>query len=198
MFPRSFRLAMVVAALVALAACQSRPPIQRLPPISFANEQPIALNVGQLEIKSEFQATGQLPHYEHLMPVSPEASAIQWAKDRLKPMGRSGYALVIIRNASVIRTPLQVDTGVTGLFKNQQSERYDGSLDVTVQILDERHLPVAEVTAHATQSQTIAEDANVNERDRALYGVTEHMIRDIDSQMNGLIGSYFSRWVIQQ
>jgi hypothetical protein len=197
MIARIFRLVLAFASVAAITACASNPPVQRLPEISFADKAPITLDVGQLEIVSEFKAPGHLPNYEHLMPVSPEAAAIRWAKDRLRPMGRTGYARVVIKNASVIQTPLKTDKGVTGLFKEEQAERYDGTLDVDVQILDERHLPVGEVTARATRSRTTAEGITVNERDRELYEISEALIKDIDGQMDGLIHTYLARWVMQ-
>ena len=194
---RACRLVLTLAAMTALAACESHPPVQKLPEISFADKPPITLDVGQLEIVSEYKSPARLPNYEQLMPISPEAAAIRWAKDRLRPMGRSGYARVVIKNAAVIQTPLKTDKGITGLFKDEQAQRYDGTLDVAIQILDDRHLPLADVTARASRSRTTAEGITVNERDRVLYEMTETLIRDIDSQMDGLIHSYLSQWVMQ-
>lgn len=196
MIARPVRLVMALAALFAVAACESKPPMQKLPPISFADKKPINLDVGQLEIVSEYQSPGRPPNYEHLMPESPQTAVTQWAKDRLKPMGRSGYAKVIIKDASVIRTPLKTDKGFTGLFKEEQAERYDGTLDVTVQILDERHMPQADVVAHASVSRTIPEGVTMNERDRILYDITSDLAHKMDAQMDGLIRSYLARWVL--
>ncbi|MDA8231790.1 MAG: hypothetical protein M0006_10665 [Magnetospirillum sp.] len=198
MTARPIRLVMALAAVLALGACESKPPVQKLPPISFAGKAPIQLDVGQLEIVSEYQPPGHAPNYEHLMQISPGAAAVQWAKDRLKPMGRTGYAHVVIRDASVIRTALKTDKGITGLFKEEQGERYDGSLDVVIQIQDERHMTLGEVEARATRSRTVPEGATVNERDRDLYEITEGLVRDVDSQMDGLIHGYLARWVLQQ
>ncbi len=198
MIARIFRLVLAFASVAAVAACDTAPPVQRLPEISFAGEAPITLDVGQLEIVSEYKPPGRLPNYEQMMPVSPEAAAIRWAKDRLRPMGRSGYARVVIKNASVIQTPLKTDKGFTGMFKEEQAFRYDGTLDIDVQILDDRHMPLADVTAQATRSRTTGEGITVNERDRDLYEISEALIKDVDSQMDGLIHTYLARWVMQQ
>jgi len=197
MIVRPSRLAVLLAAALALAACDSKPPVQRLPEISFADKPPIVLDVGQLEIVSEFQSPARAPNYEYLMPVSPEAAAIRWAKDRLKPMGRTGFARVIIKDASVVKSDLKTDKGFTGMFKEEQAERYDGKLDVQVQILDARHMPLADVTARATRVRSLAQGVTVNERDKALHEIAELMISDIDSQLDGLIRTYEARWVMQ-
>lgn len=197
MFLRPSRAALAVAAVLALSACESKPPIQRLPDITFTDKRPIQLDVGQLEIVPEYVSSAARPHVEQTMPVSPENATVRWAQDRLKPMGRSGFARVVIKDASVVEVPLAVDKGLTGMFKDQQSARYDGALDVAIQILDDRHLPVADVVARATRTKTVPEGATLNERDRVLYEISESLIRDIDTQMDGLIRSYLNRWVMQ-
>jgi hypothetical protein len=192
---RPSRAVLALAAALALAGCQTQPPIQKLPEISFADKRPIHLDVGQLEIVPEYVSPAKKPNIEHMMPVSPENATVRWAQDRLRPMGRSGFARVVIKDASVVEVPLRTDKSFTGMFKEQQSARFDGTLDVAIQILDERHLPVADVVARATRTKSVTEGASLNERDRVLYEITESLIRDIDGQMDGLIRSYLNRWV---
>lgn len=195
MFVRASRLMIAAFALFALSACETKPIAQKLPSISFADKRPITLNVGQLEIVPEYQSPGKRPNIEHLMPISPEAATVRWAQDRIKPMGRTGSARVLIKDARVVEIALKTDKSFTGMFKEEQAERYDAVLDVAVQVLDERHFPVADVLARATRSRTVPEGVSLNERDRVMFELTEALIRDIDSQMEGLINSYLSRWV---
>lgn len=192
---RPSRVVMALVAVLALSACQSTPPIQKLPEISFADKRPIQLDVGQLEIVPEYVSPARKPNIEHLMPVSPENATVRWAQDRLKPMGRTGFARVVIKDARVVEVPLRTEKGFTDMFREEQAERYDGTLDVAIQILDERHLPVADVVARATRTKTVPEGVSLNERDRVLYEITEALIRDIDAQLDGLIRSYLNRWV---
>ncbi|MGE4280355.1 MAG: hypothetical protein AB7G62_12245 [Magnetospirillum sp.] len=193
---RLSRLMLALAGALALAACEAQPVVQKLPELSFADKRPFQLNVGQLEIVPEYQPTGRKPNVEHLMPLSPENATVRWAQDRLRPMGKSGFARVLIKDAKVVEVTLQTDTGFTGMFKDQQSERYEGSLDVAIQILDERHFPIADVVARANRTHTVAEGATLNERDKVLYDLSEGLIRDIDTQMESLVRTYLSRWVM--
>jgi hypothetical protein len=197
MFVRASRLMVALAALITLAACETKPPVARLAEISFAGKRPIQLDVGQLEIVPEYQSPAKRPHVEHLMPVSPEAATVRWAQERLRPVGRTGSARVVIKDARVVEVALKTDKSFTGMFKEEQAERYDAVLDVAIQILDERHMPVADVLARATRSRTVPEGVSLNERDRVLHDVTESLVRDIDSQMDGLIRSYLGRWVAE-
>lgn len=193
---RPLRLAFVLAAALALTACETQPNMQRLPEISFADKRPFKLDVGQLEIVPEYQSSNRRPNIEQSMPVSPEAATVRWAQDRLRPMGRTGFARVLIKDAKVVEVPLSTDKGFTGMFKEEQAARYDASLDVAIQILDERHFPVADVIARATRSRTVAEGLSMNERDRILFEISDALIHDIDNQMEGLIRSYMARWIL--
>lgn len=193
---RHFRLVVAVAAALVVGACQNaKPPMQKLPEISFANLRPFQLDVGQLEIVSEFVTPGRSPHVEHLMPVSPEGAAQRWAQDRLKPVGRVGSARVVIKDAKVVEVPLAIDKGLAGAFKKEQEIRYDAALSVAVQILDARGMVQGETVAQATRSRTVAEGITLNERDRVLYDISESLVKDIDQQMAQLIQSYLGRWV---
>ena len=194
---RHFRLVAVVQTALAASACQNtKPPMQKLPEISFANLRPFRLDVGQLEIVSEYVAPGRSPNVEHLMPVSPEGAAQRWAQDRLKPMGRAGFARVLIKDAKVVEVALATDKGLSGAFKKEQEARYDASLQVAVQILDARHMVVAETIAQATRSRTVPEGMTLNERDRILYDISESLAKDIDQQMSQLIPNYLGRWLV--
>jgi len=199
MLSRAVRSGFGLIAILAIVSCSSAPPVQRLPELTFTDRKPIFVDVGQMEIVPQYHAPGKAPNYEHLMPVTPEAAIIRWAKDRLRPVGKVGFARVTIKDASVIKTSLKVDTSIKGMLKDEQSERYDGTLEVMVEILDARHMPVGtDVTARATRTRTLAQDATVNEREKALYEVTETMARDIDTQLDGLIHSYMGKWVVPQ
>ena len=185
------RIAALFIVAVALTACGGKPQLQRLPDLNFSYEKPINLDVAQVEIKSDYVPPGHLPNYEHLMPISPEAAAIIWAKDRLRPQGKTGFIRVEIKDARVIKTDLRLDESLSAKFREQQAERYDAWLEVSIELLDARHLPTGTaVTARANHTRSLPEGATVNERDRALYDVTEALARDIDTQMDGLIRNY--------
>lgn len=196
MIARHLRLAAACIAVLTLGACQSaKPPMQKLPEISFANLRPFQLDVGRLEIVSEFVAPGRSPHIEHLMPVSPEGALQRWAQDRLKPIGRSGSARLVIKDAKVVEVPLATDKGLTGAFKKEQEIRYDANVDAVLQILDERGMVQGETAARASRSRTVAEGITLNERDRVLYDISESLAKEIDRQMSLSIQSYLGRWL---
>ncbi|MEO0035038.1 MAG: hypothetical protein RLZZ501_1061 [Pseudomonadota bacterium] len=194
----------VAAATLALAlsvtACQnSGPPAQTLPQISFADRAPLRLNVAQIEIVWEYQPPGQYPNVDQVMPVAPGSAIERWAQDRLRPIGRadSGTARVVIRDGSVVEVPLRVDRGFSGAFKTEQELRYDANLKVSIEIQDARHMTVADVTATAQRSRSVAEGLSVNQRDKVLYEITTDLSHEIDRQLDQLIRDYFGRWLVR-
>jgi len=193
---RLLRLFLVALTISTLGACQVPPPQQTLPELSALQGRPWRLDVGRLELVSDYAPPLRDPNVEHLMPVSPSDAVQKWAQARLQPAGRSGTARLVIKDAAVVETPLNVATGVGGLFKKEQSARYDAKLSVAFQILDERGMPVAEVETTASRSRTTPEDVTLNQRDRIWFEMVDAMLSDLNAQFDPLIGQYMARWVM--
>ena len=198
MILRKIGAAAAVVAALAVSACEVAPPQQRLPQLTFAHLQPYQIDVGRVEVVNEYQSPMRDPNVEHVMPVSPEAAVKRWVQDRLQPVGTTGAVRVVIRDGSVVEVPLKTDKGVTGLFKEQQAERYDATLALLVQVLDERNLPRAEIIARTQRSRTVPEGTTLNERDRVWFGMVEDMMNDLNGQLEGLIPQYFGQYLIQR
>ena len=94
------------AVLMFAAACESTPPPQTLPEITFSHMQPIKLNVREIEVVSNYRPPMKAPNVEHLLRQNPEASLRRWANDRLRAVGSSGTARLVITNASIVETAL--------------------------------------------------------------------------------------------
>lgn len=198
MIVRKIGAAAAVLLAVAVAGCEVAPPQQRLPQLTYSHLQPFRLDVGRVEVVSEYQSPMRDPHVEHVMPMSPEAAVKRWAQDRLQPLGTAGAVRVVIRDARVVEVPLQTDKGVTGLFKQQQAERYDASLDLALQVLDERNLPGAEIVARSQRSRTVPEGTTLNDRDRVWFGMVEDMMTELNGQLETLIPQYFGKHLMQR
>jgi hypothetical protein len=187
---------LAVSVLLVLAGCQQPPPQQRLPELSFAGQPPIQLNIGRIEVVTQYQPPLRAPNVEHQMPVSPAAAMQRWAQDRLRPLGRDGSARLIIRDAKVTETRLKTDSGFTGMFKEQPSERYDAVLDVVFQVLDDRQFMIAEAQAQATRSRGVLEGISVNERERIWYEMVKQLSDDVGAQLDANIRIYMQRWLM--
>jgi hypothetical protein len=167
---------------VALTACDTTVKGPNFPPISFADKPQIALDVGRVDVVRAYVPPGAPPNVEHLFPVDPLLSVERWARERLRPVGAGGVAKVVIKQASVVEVPLQRTTGVRGALTTDQTERYDGVMEVEVEVThsDGRRGLVASRT---TRSRTVPENVSLHERETVWYQMTEVMMREIDASL---------------
>lgn len=191
---------LVLAALVlplAFSACETPPPAQSTPSMSFSHLTPLRLAVGQVDVVSSFRSPMKEPNVEHLMaPVpSPEAAARIWAKDRLKAVGGAHRAELRIIDAPVVETSLKTDKGFSGMFKKEQAVRYDAALAVEITIRDSRGMTVASAEVKATRSQTLGEEATLNQRDQVWYEMVEALMKDINIRLDENIRTYMAGYL---
>jgi hypothetical protein len=179
-----------------LGACETPPQMQVLPQLTFANKPPLKLNVMRVDVASEYQAPLKAPNVEHLFSTSPEAAMKIWASDRLQAVGRGNTAQVLVREASVVEASLKTDKGFTGMFKKEQSERYDAVLDVHVIIRDERGMPLAQATGRVTRSRTVGEDVTLNQREQIWFEIVESLAKDLDAILERNIRDYMPAYLM--
>lgn len=191
---RILHLLMVVP-LLTLAACNP-PVVTRSKPISFAQYQPIALNVGSIQIVEEYHSPGHAPNVEQMFRTTPAEAMRQWVKDRIRARGGTRVLQVIIKDASVMQEDLPRTGGYQGVFTKDQSERYNARLEVEMRIYGEQGaMSEASISAVATRSDTAGEDYSAAKRD-ALF---DRMLRDLMGLMNAElernIQQYFANYI---
>jgi hypothetical protein len=188
----------VVALGMALAACANKPLVaDKFPPVSFADQKAYFFNVARVEIVPKFKSSSNPPHIEFDMPVSPENALKRWVEDRIKPNGTNGTLRVLINDASATETPLPRDPNASQLFNTEQTERVDMSINVALQILDERQFVKAEVTGQATRSRTLPEGIKLNQRDRILYDMVVELVRNMSKEVDPQIQATFPTYLTQ-
>lgn len=179
----SLRAALLLVVVSALAACETTPPRPTYPPIRFNDLPPIRLDVARVEVVEEYRSPGVLPNVEQLFPERPAAAAAQWARDRLRAVGTRARAEAIIRQASVVEVPLKTSAGLAGAFTTEQSERYDGILEMVVRILDDSGKQLASAYAKSTLSRSVAENITLNDREKLWYDMTVSMMRTVNDAL---------------
>lgn len=189
-------LILALAGLVALTACNTPPPEQKLPDLGYALTPPVRLNVRAVEVIWSYQPPYKAPNVDHLFSTPPGRAAERWANDRLKPEGAQGLARFFIRNASVIQTRLKTTSGVPGLFKTEQSDRYDAVLEVELRVQDDVGVKDGVVTARAAVSQTVPEDITLNDLEKMWFGMTETLMRELNKQLEANIQAHLGAFLI--
>lgn len=191
------RLAAAVVVLSAglLAACAVDDPSNRFAQLTYDHLPDINLDVGEIQIEQAYVTPGQAPNVDHIFPVQPKDAAVRWAQDRLVARGDRLTFRYIVRQAAATETPLPTTSGVTGMLKTEQSERYELHIVVEMQILDGRQVQ-GTGRAEARRSITVPEDSSLAEREQVWYRLTEDTMRDLDQQLEKTIREAFFPYIV--
>lgn len=192
---RSSAFASLVAVVFLLTGCATEVQKPGFPQISFAHLQPISLNVARIEVENRYVSPATRPNVEHEFPVSPAAAASNWGRDRLRAVGPSGVARVIVRRASVVEVPLKRTTGVTGAFTRDQSERYDAIIDMMVELRDADGNVRVTAESTAKRSRSVSENISLNEREKIWFEMTETMMADLNTALENQIRLHMKEWI---
>jgi hypothetical protein len=193
-FPSRF-LAIAAVVLGVLAGCASPPPRPSFPDIRFTSEPVLRIDAASIEVIKDFRPSFKSPQVEHLFPIPPELAIENWVHDRLQATGTRRRVIVHIIDASVREVVLPKTPGLRGTFTTDQAERYDGAVEVRIDLVDERGFPERTVTAKATRSQSVAEGITANQRDQAWYDMTRAMMSSLDHELERQIRANFTFYV---
>jgi hypothetical protein len=181
---RSF---LFLPALALLAACDTPPMRQSYATLTFQDRPPIRLDVAKVEIVRAYQAPGIAPHVDHLFPQRPVDVAANWGRDVLRAVGQHGQATYTIVDASATDTLLPRSTGLTQMFRTEQSDRYDLHIAVKLEVANPQLQAIGIATAEAFRSQTVAENMTMNQREAVWFQMTESAMRELDGKLEAAI-----------
>jgi hypothetical protein len=171
----------------AVAACNTPPARHSFATLTFQDRPPIRLDVAQIEMVRVYQAPGAAPSVDHLFPQKPVDVAESWGRDVLRAVGQRGMATYTIFDASAVETKLPRSTGLTQVFKTEQSDRYDLRIEVQLEVGNPLLATTGIVTASATRSQTVAENMTLNQRESIWFQMTESAMRELDGKLEAAI-----------
>jgi hypothetical protein len=180
---------------LALSACELTPPSRDFPELTYGHLAPLRFDVASVEVAQAYQPSAEAPNVELLFPVRPDQAAANWARDRLQAVGASRRMRYTVREAPVIETALETKTGLTGVVTRDQSERYDASLSVEVEILDDGGRREGSALARVARSVTVAENATLLEREEVWYELTRKLMDDLDTQLEEALKRVFGRYL---
>jgi hypothetical protein len=186
-------LAAGCAAMVALAGCETTPPRAGFPQIGFAHLPPLNVAVGRIEVVREYAPPVAKPNVEHMFPVSPAATAERWARDRLRAVGGSGVLRAVVVKAAVVEVPLKSMGGVKGAFTIEQSERYDGEIEMRLELVDGGSSGT--VSSKAERRRTVPENISLADREKVWFQLTEAMMNDLNTSLESQMRKNFANWM---
>ena len=194
-FSRSLPLVVLATSLVA-AACQMQPERNQFADLTFQHMTPIRLDVRDIVVEQAYSAPLESPNVDHDFPVKPMDAAVRWAEDRLVAAGATRTATFVVRDASVVETPLPQAGGLEGMLTTEQSERYEARLEIQIVIRDDRGWEEGSLVTEVNRTVTVPEDSTLNEREKAWYAMTEKLLADLDRQLAQTIETTFHHYLV--
>ena len=194
--PMRSSLALAAVLVLALGACSADPPGRPIyPELTYRHLPPIKLAVGRIEVEDAYTPPLRAPNVEHEFPLSPAAAARRWSDDRIRAVGEKGSVKVTLREASVVEVALKKTEGLTGAVTADQSERYDGTIVMEIEVRSENGDKEAFVTATARRSRTVPEDITLNDREKVFFEMTEAMMNDLNAELERQIQQHLGRYL---
>ena len=169
--------------ICAVAACQTTVGLQNFPTMTFKNLPAINLVVSNIKILSKVERSFGKPNVTYNLSITPEQAVMQWARDRLATAGIKNTAQMIIVRADAREIRLKLDESILGVFKNQQSHRLEAFVEARLEILNEKNIRQAFVTAKAQQSITVSEATPISDRREIWYNLVEKLMTKFNSVM---------------
>ncbi|HEX2581703.1 MAG TPA: hypothetical protein VHL08_06980 [Dongiaceae bacterium] len=179
------------------AACHTPPARETFPELTYSHLPPIGINVAHINIIDMHPRTSESSHIEGQFPRVPAEVMQRWAMDRLRATGQYGFGTFTILRAEAVDVPLSRTEGVQGWFTKDQSDRYDLTLVAKLEVNNPAIGHSAAATAQVTRSQTVAEDATLNDREAVWFHMTEDAMKALDQEMtrqiNANLGAFLTR-----
>lgn len=178
-----FQRVFILSSVFLLLSCRTASHSELFPEITFNNLPGINLDVAKIKVVSNFKRDFSYPNVVHQIPLSPELALTRWARDRLTKGGRNNVAQLTITHASAKEISLKTDTSVIGMFKNQQSHRFEAIIGVTLEVLNENNAIEAFVRGKAIQTITVSEATSLSDRRQIWYNLVEKLIKKFNNEI---------------
>jgi hypothetical protein len=186
--------ALAAAVFLTLAAPPAPAQDGKFADLTYVHLPRLAMDCARVEVAQEYKSSGEKPNVEDQFPVPPARAVARWAQDRLDPVGRFRLCRVVVKDASVVEVPLPKTGGIKGWFTTDQSERYDASVEVSVEIRSDTGRN-AFATARVKRSQTVEDGTSLNKRREVWYAMTEKLMADLDKELERSMRQYLGAYI---
>lgn len=195
MFVRMAMLVALAVPVMTLVGC-STPSETTEPQLTYKYLGPIRLNVASFSVENHYVPPLKAPNVEHLSPVTPYAAARQWGMDRIKAVGSSNRAVLVIEDAHIVEKKLPMKEGIEATFTTQQAKKYSGRIAVMLEILGPDGRQLAYVKANAERTRTAPEGTTIAQRENIWFDMTDNMMKDLNKQLETNIHKYLGAYLV--
>jgi len=187
-------IAMACAALL-LASCAETPLKKTMTDMSFDKVQPVALDVGKIEVSDQYKPPMQKPNVEHLFKPTPVDAVTKLLNKALVAEGAGKTLRVIIDDASVVDEPLPMTDGFWGNFTQEPSDRYKAKVSLRFQLVDDAapDIILGHAEVIASRNRTLLKGTTLADRDKAAYDLTAELMSDVDDGLQTIVENTFGK-----
>ena len=192
------RTFLALSAGALLASCAPRPVVRTLPVIGFASSATLPLDVAAITFADGI-ADGAVaaPARDVRFDLSewPDDVVRRWSQERLRAAGDRGEARVILLESRFVAVPLDTAETLEGLFTDEQSVAFEGSLAVRIEIVDH---PSGDGFAEARsyRRRTVPESLSIVEREETLHALFQDVVTALDERLEEEMADHLWRWIM--
>ncbi len=186
---------LLLAAPLALAACQVPSSINRNPVVTFQNVSALRFDAAQVEFVDAYRPPLAAPNVEHLLQQTPAAAARDWARARVAAVGPTGTVRVTVHDASIVEVKLPTRRGIAGLFYNEQEVRYYAALEVSIEYVGGRAIGAGQARTRVIRTETVPETLTVNERSEVFYTLLKGLTDGLDLELPALARRHLGQFI---
>ncbi len=192
------RAFLALSAGALLAGCERRMAIRTLPVVGFASSAALPLDVAAVTFVNEAPAADVAePARDVRFDLSEWPGDVigRWSRERLRAAGDRGEARVVLLESRFVAVPLDTAETLEGLFTDEQSLAYEGSLAVRIEIVDH---PSGSGFAEASsyRRRTVPESLSIMEREEALHALYQDVVAALDGQLEVEMAEHLWRWIM--
>ena len=181
-----------------LAGCTPRPVVRTLPAIGFASPATLPLDVAAITFANgiaDGAVTAPARDVRFDLSEWPDDVVRRWSQERLRPAGDRGEARVILLESRFVAVPFDTDSSLEGLFTDEQSVAFEGSLAVRIEIVDH---PSGDGFAEARsyRRRTAPESLSVVEREETLHALFQDVVTALDERLEEEMADNLWRWIM--
>ena len=187
------KLFLACGLMLALTSCADEPAPTVLDARPTGEKIRLDVQVINMADRSSAQPLSSPYSGNHFTPTIDEAIK-QWAADHMQAVGQSGRAIVIIKDASLSAEPLPMKSGMDSWFTRQQSVKYVGHAQVSLEANGAEGYAITD--ASATRSVTLPENPTPSEKQDAYYALINGLMKDLDANLQAGIHEHMNKFVI--
>lgn len=183
-------------AILMITGCASTPAPRLFGDLRYDHLAPIRIDAVRVDVVEKYRSRSEAPNVETRFPLLPATVAAQWPRDRLRAVGGNNTIRATILRAAVVEVPLKRSGGIRGLVTNEQSERYDGEIEMLLEIIGPGGRQLASVSSRATRSRSVAENISLAQREKIWFTMLEAMMNDLNASLERQIRENFRPWLL--